>query len=463
MKRVITYGTFDVLHQGHINILQRAKNLGDYLIVGVTSENYDYSRGKLNVVHSLSQRIENIKKTGLADEIIVEEYLGQKIDDVKRYNIDTFVIGSDWTGKFDYLKNLCEVVYLERTKGISSTTLRNSKNGILKLGVVGNGRIAKRFVKEAKFVSGITIDYVFGIDDKSLETFCDTFGLCRYFTDYDEFLKHVDAVYVAVPHKAHYGYAKQALLQGKHVLCEKPITLTKTETKELFALAKEKNLVLQEAIKTAYSPCFNKLVNIAQSGVIGEIRDVEATFTKLVMDKSLREYDKFQGGGSLTELGSYPLCVITKLLGTNASEISYIAEMDEETNVDLMNKVTIYYPNAVATANVGIGMKKEGNCVISGTKGYIYVPAPWWKTEYFEIRFEDLNLTQKVFAKFDGDGLRYELAEFLNCINNKTRSYKLTGEESTFISSVIEGFSYNKNVRLINTKKHIQDVLLKAV
>ena len=276
-------------------------------------------------------------------------------------------------------------------------------------------------------------------------------------------MKHVDAVYVAVPHKAHYGYAKQALLQGKHVLCEKPITLTKTETKELFALAKEKNLVLQEAIKTAYSPCFNKLVNIAQSGVIGEIRDVEATFTKLVMDKSLREYDKFQGGGSLTELGSYPLCVITKLLGTNASEISYIAEMDEETNVDLMNKVTIYYPNAVATANVGIGMKKEGNCVISGTKGYIYVPAPWWKTEYFEIRFEDLNLTQKVFAKFDGDGLRYELAEFLNCINNKTRSYKLTGEESTFISSVIEGFSYNKNVRLINTKKHIQDVLLKAV
>ena len=82
MKRVITYGTFDLLHYGHINLLKRAKELGDYLIVGITSEQYDKERGKLNVTQSLSERIENVKKTGLADKIIVEEYEGQKIKDI---------------------------------------------------------------------------------------------------------------------------------------------------------------------------------------------------------------------------------------------------------------------------------------------------------------------------------------------------------------------------------------------
>ena len=161
MKKVITYGTFDLLHQGHINILKRARELGDYLIVGVTSENYDISRGKLNVSQSLIQRIDNVRSTGLADEIIVEEYFGQKVNDIKKYKIDKFVIGSDWLNKFDYLKPFCEVIYLDRTKGVSSTQLRNKRNSILRLGVVGNGRIAKRFIKESKFVSGVDIDSIF--------------------------------------------------------------------------------------------------------------------------------------------------------------------------------------------------------------------------------------------------------------------------------------------------------------
>ena len=154
MKRVITYGTFDLLHQGHINLLKRAKEYGDYLIVGVTTDSYDKYRGKLNVNDSIVKRIENIKKSGYADEIIIEEYEGQKVEDIQKYNVDTFVIGSDWKGKFDYLKEFCEVVYLERTKGISSTQIREDKNKILKIGIIGAGRIAERFVIESKYVSG---------------------------------------------------------------------------------------------------------------------------------------------------------------------------------------------------------------------------------------------------------------------------------------------------------------------
>lgn len=446
MKKIITYGTFDLLHRGHLNILQKAKSMGDYLIVGVTSENYDMTRGKLNVSQSLMERIENVRKTGLADEIIVEEYIGQKIRDIKKYGIDTFVIGSDWLNKFDYLKPFCNVVYLERTKGVSSTELRNEQNTILKLGVVGNGRIAKRFIKESKYVSGIDIDYIYGRNPQKLEQLCNDFGLEKYFTDYSEFLKNVDAVYIALPHTMHYEYTKNALLAGKHVLCEKPITLIEKETEELFKIAKDKGLILQEAIKTVYSPCFDKLISIAQSGIIGTIRDIDATFTKLVTDKTLREFNPELGGGSLTELGSYPLCIITKLLGTQPDKIEYTTMIDPETGVDLMTKAAIIYEKAIGIANVGIGVKKEGDCVISGTDGYIYIPAPWWKTEYFEVRFEDLNKTQKIFTKFDGDGLRYELAEFLKSINTKTKTYKLTDEESIFISRIIEEFNKQKEI-----------------
>lgn len=445
MKKVITYGTFDLLHQGHINILKRAKALGDYLIVGVTSDNYDISRGKLNVSQSLIQRIDNVRSTGLADEIIVEEYFGQKVNDIKKYNIDKFVIGSDWLNKFDYLNSFCEVIYLDRTKGISSTQIRNQKNSILRLGIVGNGRIAKRFIKESKYVSGVDIDSIFARDIDKLKNTCEQFSLSNYYTNYDEFLQNIDAVYIAVPHIFHYQYAKEALLKGKHVLCEKPMTLSSEETKDLYKIASHNNLILQEAIKTVYVPCFEKLINIAQSGIIGSIKDIDATFTKLISDKNLREYDKSLGGGSLTELGSYPLCLITKLLGTNPIDIQFISLPDKEKDVDLMTKVILYYDNSIATATTGIGIKKEGCCIISGTNGYIYIPAPWWKTEYFEVRFEDLNKTQKVFVKFDGDGLRYELAEFLNSINNNKISYKWVENESVFISSIIELYRNNKN------------------
>lgn len=113
MKKVITYGTYDLLHYGHIRLLERAKALGDYLIVGVTADDFDKSRGKINVQQSLMERIEGVKNTGIADEIIIEEYEGQKIDDIRRYGVDIFTVGSDWKGKFDYLNEYCKVIYLE--------------------------------------------------------------------------------------------------------------------------------------------------------------------------------------------------------------------------------------------------------------------------------------------------------------------------------------------------------------
>ena len=146
MVKVITYGTFDFFHQGHYNLLKRAKALGDYLIVGVTSDYFNKCRGKFNVQEDLMTRIRHVEESGFADEIVVEEYFGQKIDDIKKYNADIFTVGSDWIGHFDYLNEYCKVQYLERTKGISSTELRNTN--ALRLGILGNEQILDRFLRE---------------------------------------------------------------------------------------------------------------------------------------------------------------------------------------------------------------------------------------------------------------------------------------------------------------------------
>ena len=124
MKRVITYGTFDLFHVGHLNILKRAKELGDYLIVAVSSDKFNESKGK-KAYHSVEDRVKILKSIKYVDEVIVEESWDQKYKDIKEHDIDVFVMGHDWEGKFDELSEYCEVVYLPRTEGISTTKIKN--------------------------------------------------------------------------------------------------------------------------------------------------------------------------------------------------------------------------------------------------------------------------------------------------------------------------------------------------
>ena len=434
--RVITYGTFDLFHEGHRRLLERAKALGDYLIVGVTTENYDDSRGKLNVRQSLMDRIRNVQESGLADEVIIEEYEGQKVQDIQKHRVDIFAIGSDWLGKFDYLNDYCEVVYLDRTKGVSSTQLRDETAGVIRLGIVGSGRIAARFVSEARYVSGISVEAVFSRRLDSAQAFAERLELQFANENFEDLLKHVDAIYVATPHATHYEYAKQAIEAGVHVLCEKPMTLTKAQTSELFHLAGQHQVVLLEAVKTAFAPGFQRMVAVARSGSIGQVRSVEATFTKLV--KSGRELEG-EDGGSISELATYPLLAVVKLLGTDYTAVRTRSLKPEGSPVELFSRIDVDYAHGIASARTGIGVKAEGELIVAGSRGYVYVPAPWWLTEYFETRFEDQSKNKKYYYKFDGDGLRYELAEFAFMIRNGTpESFKLRAAESIAIADIIE-------------------------
>lgn len=427
MTKVITYGTYDLLHHGHVRLLERAKALGDYLIVGVTADDFDKVRGKINVQQTLMERVEAVRRLGLADEIIVEEYEGQKIDDIRRYGIDVFTVGSDWVGKFDYLKEYCKVVYLERTRGVSSSEIRQKKRA-LRLGLVGENVAIKKYAAESRLVNGLEISGVCSQDKKLLAEIRK--GGFRAVATFETLLKKSDAVYVASHPSLHVRQIRQALAAGRHVLCESPVALSKKDCEELFALAQEKGLVLMDAIKTAYATAYSRMILMAKDGRIGDIVSVDATCTSLAAREAMGNPWAWN---SSCAWGPTALLPILQLLGTEPKSVVKTSfHASGKKNFDTFSKFDFVYPRAVATAKVGKGVKSEGELVVSGTKGYIYVPAPWWKTDYFEIRYENPADNRRCFYQLDGEGIRQELAALVRSV--------CSGSPSCGIQQSVTGF-----------------------
>ncbi|MBE6498167.1 MAG: glycerol-3-phosphate cytidylyltransferase [Methanobrevibacter sp.] len=440
MIKVITYGTYDLFHYGHQRLLERAKELGDYLIVGVTADDFDKQRGKINVKQSLMERIESVRATGLADEIIIEEYEGQKIDDIKRMDVDIFTVGSDWVGHFDYLKDYCDVVYLDRTEGVSSSQIR-SKNRSIKLGLVGEGNILKKFYDESKYVNGIDVNAI--CVDNENERKCYENEDLTLTDNYDELLDITDAVFIISHPSKHYIQIKRALNNGKHVLCESPFALTENECIELEKLANDNNLILMDSIKTAYSTAYNRLLLILKGGNIGEVYSVDATCT------SLREYDD-NSWNSITAWGPTALLPIFQILGIDYKNKTINSlKLNKDSNFDLFTKIDFQYENAVASIKVANSVKSEGELIISGSEGYAYIPAPWWKTDYFELRYENQEDNRKYFYQLDGEGIRYELVAFAKSIELGKNNAYVDFEVSRAICKIMEEFE-NNNINIIN-------------
>ena len=244
----------------------------------------------------------------------------------------------------------------------------------------------------------------------------------------------------------HYEQVRYALEHGRHVLCETPLVLDGAQARELYRLAESKGLVLLEANKTAFSPAFKHMVTLVKSGLIGDVVGMDASESKLWGNANLkRELDPAMAGGSLYEMGSYPLLPIVKLLGADYRNVNIYSRMNED-GVDVYTRGVIMHDNAVSSFQLGLGVKTEGDLVISGTKGYVYVPSPWWKTEYFELRYEDQNMNKKYFYSWAEPGLRYEIQEFVSCIvNRRMVSSCLTPKESIFMADVMQQFGERKN------------------
>lgn len=442
MVKVITYGTYDLLHYGHIRLLKRAKALGDYLIVGVTADSFDVARGKINVRQTLMERIEAVKATGLADEIVIEEYEGQKIDDIRRFGVDIFAIGSDWKGCFEYLNEFCKVVYLDRTQGISSSELRAEKRE-LRIGLVGESGLLNKFEKESGFVNGVKIVGVCTQDESELSECLRSLPVKT--NSLEILLENVDAIYiVSVPLK-HYEQIKMALQKGKHVLCESPIVINIDHLKELRMLAQENKCILMDSIKTAFSTAYYRMLLLAKSGAIGKIMSVDSVCTSLSDLESKKEKKLSNTWNSICAWGPTAMLPIYQLLGANYLSKNTISHFDEALDkFDLFTNITYVYSGAVASLKVGKGAKSEGELIISGTKGYIYVPAPWWKTDYFEVRFENPVNNKRYFYQLDGEGIRYEILSFVKSIETLADNSYIDDEISEAIVQTIADF-YNNN------------------
>lgn len=431
MIKVITYGTYDLLHYGHVRLLERAKELGDYLIVGVTADDFDKMRGKINVQQPLEERIAAIRATGLADEIIVEEYEGQKIDDIRRLAIDIFTVGSDWAGCFDYLNEYCKVVYLPRTEGVSSSEIRAGQSS-LRLGMIGYSPFLLKFYNESKYVNAVDVVGLCRPRSDCLDELKD--NLTVFTLQYQELIGKVDAVYVHSHPEYHYEQCEEALKAGKHVICESPLAMTREECQNLIDLANRKNLILMEAIRTAYVTAYARLLLLLKSGKIGKVVSVDATCTSLTSTKQVGTNKQW---GALEAWGPTALLPVFQILGTEYTN-KQIFTIKNEKGIDEFTKIDFKFPEATATIKVGTGVKSEGELVVSGTKGYVYVPAPWWKMDYFEIRFENPADNKRYFYQLDGEGIRYELVALANAVRNGRSDYYISRAISLAISDVMD-------------------------
>lgn len=319
----------------------------------------------------------------------------------------------------------------------------------MRLGIIGTGRIADRFVKTVLSQrNDVVISSIYNPHLSSAQKFALLHGIGEYTDNIERFKANVDSVYVAAPHATHYAYAKDMLRSHKHVLCEKPMALKKAEAQELFAVAAQENVVLMEAVKTAYCPGFTALMDKVMHGVIGEVKDVECCFTRLT-DAHLREFQDVEFGGSFMEFGSYVMMPVIKILGRDYKQISFHS-IKADTGVDAYTRVFLEYDGKMGTGKTGIAVKSEGQLLISGTEGYILAPSPWWMTKEFEVRYEDPSRIEKYHYMYEGSGLQYEFAVFKErvdgCVSEKPDNLYcgISDEESIALAGVFEKFFNEK-------------------
>ena len=222
----------------------------------------------------------------------------------------------------------------------------------IRIGIIGTGRITGRFWDECKCIAGIRVAAIYNRHMESIHWFAEHANISGddgilLTDDIEAFYGAVDAVYVASPHEYHVSYTMQALQHDKHVICEKPMAVSKRDVEEIFALANEKNLICMEAIKTAYCPGFQKILEIVESGAIGTPRDIEAAFTKIGSAAGREMWSEY--GGSFVELGSYVLLPVVKLYGTEEKPQIDTFTIPGAPRHDSYTKMMLSYGNHVAT------------------------------------------------------------------------------------------------------------------
>lgn len=423
MKKVITYGTFDLFHSGHYNILKRAKELGDYLIVGVTSESFDIERGKLAVRDSLATRINNVEKTGFADEIIVEEFQGQKILDIKKYDIDIFVIGSDWFGKFDYLKQYCKVVYLNRTKNISSTQLRNELQNY-NVGLIIEQNTSNEIIEEIKYVSGLNIKCVYCDNIKTAKKYSKNNQIGKYVDDLTSLINLVDIIYIDTSKNNNYKIIKKILMNNKHVVCNSPIAKNYLELQELLNIANKNKVVLLDVIKPSFLQSINQIFYIVESKYFGDLISAKLKFS-LNKDNNLSN-----------NICIYISLLIHKIFNNNNYKLTINKRL--LVNGDYVEDIIIKFKDKIMIIQVDNSNDNDELCIIC-ENGEIITEGDWWQCSSYKTKNYSKNTINRFSFNYEGNGYRYIFRELLIMIReNKIENPRLTYKELLKIKKIEE-------------------------
>lgn len=313
-------------------------------------------------------------------------------------------------------------------------------NKKLRFGIVGTGTIAHRFANAIKNVQGAELAAVASRTKENAEKFGDEFGIPVRFDSYEKMAQSdaIDAAYIAVPHSGHIGCSCLMMNNGKHVICEKPMAVNYREALEMFSCAKQNNVLLMEAMWARLVPGTVKMLEIAESGMLGDILGVEGKFC-YTMDEDELDHHVFKtehGGGSLLDVGVYGLNFASWYLGKEIKEIN--AQSDIYNGVDSHTCAIIKYKSgAIADISSAILLRKPNEGYIYGSKGYAHLRR-FYAPQEIEI-FLNSGETQTISVPYAGNGFEEQIAHFCDCVSQGlTESPVVTPEQTLYITRLMD-------------------------
>ncbi len=307
-------------------------------------------------------------------------------------------------------------------------------------GILGAGRIAEKFCTALNFVEGPEVYAVASRDGDKAKAFANKYNAPKFYDSYDELIKDedVDIIYIATPHAFHFDQTMACLQNKKAVLCEKPMSLSYRQTKEMISAATENKVFLMEGMWTACMPFIEKIQSLIGDDVIGKPQYVSANFGFAAPDDlEGRLFNKALGGGALMDVGIYPLFLSTLILGgpTAIKSISKLAA----TGVDEYNNIVLQYANG-ETAHLlsSISFNTAIEAEIIGTKGRIAIQSPWFKATDFSVHLND-DTTQNFSFPHLSNGFEHEIMEVVRCLDNGLlQSEKMPHQLTLSISKIME-------------------------
>jgi predicted dehydrogenase len=307
-------------------------------------------------------------------------------------------------------------------------------------GILGAGRIAEKFCTALCFVEGSEVYAIASRDEEKAKTYASKYGASRFYNNYDDLVKdeNVDIIYIATPHAFHYVQTMFCLQNNKPVLCEKPMSLSYGQTAEMIASATEKNLFLMEGMWTSCMPFIEKIITLIKEGVIGKPKYVNADFGFAApVNPEGRLLNKALGGGSVMDVGVYPIFLSALILG-EPSLIQTVSELTT-TGVDEYANMIMKYPNG-ETAHLlsAINFNTSIEAEIIGEKGTIKIKSPWFKATDLSVHLPD-GITQNFSMPHECNGFEHEIKEVMHCLdNNLLQSNKMPHHSTLLVSKIMD-------------------------